>query len=114
MIELYHTVATDWHPIGTFLGISQGKLKIIAEHEHDPQKCLMEMISVWLCQTNPPASWPDIAKAVEFIGRPDVAQQIRQKYCKCSVASYLLTLWIQASRSEIEVVICSESCFWTD
>ena len=114
MIELYHTVATEWHTIGTFLGIPQGELKIIAEREHDPQRCLMEMLSVWLCQTNPPPSWPDIAKAVEFIRRPDIAQQIRQKYCKCSVASYLLTLWIQASRSEIEVVICSESCFWTD
>ena len=114
MIELYHTVATEWHTIGTFLGIPQGELKIIAEREHEPQRCLMEMLSVWLCQTNPPPSWPDIAKAVEFIRRPDIAQQIRQKYCKCSVASYLLTLWIQASRSEIDVVICSESCFWTD
>ena len=87
MIELYHTVATEWHPIGMFLGISDGELKIIAERESDPQKCLMAMLSVWLCRTNPPASWPDIAKAVEFIKRPDLAQQIRQKYCKFSVAS---------------------------
>ena len=87
MIELYHTVATEWHPIGMFLGISDGELKIIAERENDPQKCLMAMLSVWLCRTNPPACWLDIVKAVEFIKRPDLAQQIRQKYCKCSVAS---------------------------
>ena len=82
MKELYNNVASEWHPIGTFLGISDGELKTIDEREHDPRKCLMAMLNVWLYRTNPPASWPDIAEAVEFIGRPDIAQQIRNKYCK--------------------------------
>ena len=83
MIELHNTVANNWQPIGTFLEIPIGELNTIAEREHgDPQRCLMEMLGVWLRRLNPPASWPDIAEAVEFTGRPDIAQQIRQKYCK--------------------------------
>ena len=83
MKELYHTVASEWNPIGTFLGISDGELNTIADRERgDPQKCLMAMLRVWVHRNSPPASWPDIAEAVEFTGKPDIAQQIRQKYCK--------------------------------
>ena len=77
MIELHNTVANNWRPIGTFLEIPTGELNTIAERERgDPQKCLMDMLHVW---------WPDIAEAVEITGRPDIAQQIRQKYCKLAV-----------------------------
>ena len=83
MVELRNTVADNWRAIGTYLEISGGQLNIIADrHRGDPQKCLMAMLSGWLHQTNQPASWTDIAEAVEFTGRPDIAQQIRQKYCK--------------------------------
>ena len=61
-----------WH-------VPSEELSIIAEcHCSYPQKCLMAMLSVWwLHQTNPAPSWPDIADAVEFIGRPDIAQVMR-------------------------------------
>ena len=82
-IELYKSVASEWKLIGILLGISDGELNMISERDHgDPQKCLVAMLSVWLHQTKPPASWPEIAKVVEFAGKPDIAQQIRQKYCK--------------------------------
>ena len=91
MIELHNTVADKWHAIGTFLEISGGQLNIIADrHRGDPQKCLMDMLSGWLQRINPPATWSDIAGAVEFTGRPDVAQQIRQKYCQASYQPQLL------------------------
>ena len=91
MIELHNTVANKWHAIGTFLEISGGQLNIIADrHRGDPQKCLMDMLSGWLQRINPPATWSDIAGAVEFTGRPDVAQQIRQKYCQASYQPQLL------------------------
>ena len=83
MKELYNNVASKWNPIGTFLGISDGELSIISQREHDdPQKCLMAMLRAWLHRANPPASWPEIADAVEFTGKPDIAQQIRQMYCE--------------------------------
>ena len=90
MKELYSTVASEWHPIGTFLEIPDGELNTIAERDQgDAQKCLMAMLDVWLHRTNPPASWSDIADAVEVIGMSDIAQQIRRKYCKLCVASPL-------------------------
>ena len=83
MKELYNDVASKWNPIGIFLGISEEELSTISQREHgDPQACLMAMLRAWLHQTNPPASWRKIANAVDFIGKPDIAQQIRQKYCK--------------------------------
>ena len=83
MKELYNNVASKWNPIGTFLGISDGELSIISQREHDdPQECLMAMLRAWLYRANPPASWPEIADAVEFTGKPDIAQQIRQMYCE--------------------------------
>ena len=86
MKELYSTVASEWHPIGTYLEISDGELNTIAEREHgNPQKSLMAMLTVWLQRVSPPAGWSDITDAVEVIGRPDIAQQIRKKYCKSNV-----------------------------
>ena len=83
MKELYNEVASKWKSIGTLLDISEEELSTISQREHgDPQECLMAMLRVWLHQTNPPASWPEIANAVDFIGKPDIAQQIRQRYCK--------------------------------
>ena len=89
MIELHNTVASNWRAIGTHLDIPGEKLNIIADRQRgDPQKCLMDMLSGWLQRINPPASWPDIAEAVEFTGRSDIAQIIRQKYCSVAQASY--------------------------
>lgn len=88
MEELYFTVASEWFPIGTFLEISDGELNTFAQRCHDdPQKCLIAMLNTWLHRTNPPASWSDIASAVQFIGKSDIAQQIRRKYCEYSVAT---------------------------
>ena len=87
MKELYSTVASEWHAIGTYLEISDGELNTIAEEHGNPKKSLMAMLTVWLQRVSPPASWSDIADAVEVIGRSDIAQQIRQKYCKYNVAS---------------------------
>ena len=85
MKELYNDVASKWHPIGTFLGMSEEELRTIAQREHDDDgKCFMAMLTVWLRRISPPASWPDIANAVEFTGRPEIAEQLRQKYCKHS------------------------------
>ena len=65
------------------LGISEEELSTISQREHgDPQACLMAMLRAWLHQLQPPASWPEIADAVDFTGRPDIAQHLRQIYCE--------------------------------
>ena len=83
MKKLYNTVARKWNPIGTFLGMSEEELSAISLQEcGDPQACLMAMLRAWLHQVNPQANWHEIAEAVEFTGRPDIAHQIRQMYCQ--------------------------------
>ena len=83
MKELYKTTASKWKSIGILLDISEEELRTISQRERgDPQECLMAMLGVWLDQTNPPASWPEIVNAVKFIGKDDIAQQIWEKYCK--------------------------------
>ena len=37
----------------------------------------------WLPRIRPPPTWQDLAEAVEFVGYPDVAQKLRDKFCEC-------------------------------
>ena len=85
MEQLYHTVADKWQPIGSYLDIPQAQLSVISERYHgDPQKCLMAVLTEkWLPRVSPPPTWQDLASAIEFTGRSDVAQTLRQLYCKC-------------------------------
>jgi len=83
--ELYNTVPDKWHPIGMYLGIPEVEMKAIEiKHRGDPQKCLMAMLTEsWLPRVCPPPTWPEIAEAIEFVGYPDVAQKLREKFCEC-------------------------------
>ena len=85
MEQLYHTVPDKWQPIGTYLEVPQAQLSAINErYRGDPQRCLMAVLTEkWLPRVNPPPTWCELAKAIEFVGRPDVAQTLRQTYCKC-------------------------------
>ena len=35
----------------------------------------------WLPRVSPPPTWEKIAEAVEFVGYPDVAQKLKDKFC---------------------------------
>ena len=89
MEQLYQTVADKWQPIGSYLEIPQAQLSAISERCHgDPQKCLMAVLTEkWLPRVSPPPTWQELAAAIEFIGRPDVAKILRQLYCKYQVIS---------------------------
>ena len=41
----------------------------------------------WLPRVSPPPTWEDLAEAVEFVGYPDVAQKLRNKFCECHTYS---------------------------
>ena len=87
--QLYHTVADKWNPIGICLEIPESQLNgIDAKHRGDPQKCLMAMLTEsWLPWVSPPPTWQEIAEAVEFVGLPDVAQRMREKFYECHAYS---------------------------
>lgn len=77
MKEVYNNVAGKWNPIGVFLGISDGELNTIAEREHgDSQVCLMGILRVWLLRPQPLPSWPEVADAVDFTGRPELHKKL--------------------------------------
>ena len=82
--QLYNSVPDKWRAIGTYLKIPEAQLSTIdARHRGDPQKCLMAMLTEgWLPRVSPPPTWQEIAEAVEFVGHPDVAQKLRQKFCE--------------------------------
>ena len=82
--QLYNTVPDKWRPIGIYLEIPEAQLKTIdTQHRGDPQECLMTMLTEkWLSRVSPPATWQDLAEAVEFVGYQDVAQKLRDKFCK--------------------------------
>jgi len=86
---LYHTVADRWKPIGIYLDIPGPQLKVIdKQHRGDPQECLMAMLTdCWLPRLSPPPTWQEIAEAVEFVGYPNVAQKLRDKFCECHTYS---------------------------
>ena len=82
-------MADKWNLIGIYLEIPEGQLNAIdAKHRGDPQKCLMAMLTEsWLPRVSPPPTWEEIAEAVEFVGYPDVAQKLRDKFCECHIYS---------------------------
>ena len=44
----------------------------------------------WLPRVSPPPTWQEIAEAVEFVGYPDIAQKLRDKFCECHTYSFSL------------------------
>ena len=84
MQQLYTTVPDKWRAIGTYLEIPTVQLNSLDKQYHgNPQECLMAMLTEgWLPRVTPPPTWQEIAEAVEFVGHPDVAQKLRQKFCK--------------------------------
>ena len=81
MIALYHTMADKWEQIGIYLLLPMTILKAIAaEHQRDPQTCLIRILEVWLQGVNPPPTWSAIIEAVEFLGERQLGRELRKKY----------------------------------
>ena len=81
MKALYNTVADKWEPIGIYLHLPMATLKTIdAERQHDPHKCLIGMLEVWLKRVDLPPTWSAIIEAVTFLGEEQLARELREKY----------------------------------
>ena len=82
MDAFYHTVADKWEHIGIYLHLHMPTLKTIAaQHQHNPPKCLIGMLDLWLKTVDPPPTWSAIINAVEFLGEEQLARGLREKYC---------------------------------
>jgi len=82
MDALYQHVAADWNPLGIFLHLPMPTLNAISEqHRGDPQKCLLDMLEIARNRVDNPLSWADIVDAVKFLGKEQLARELRDKYC---------------------------------
>ena len=83
MDALYHEVADKWKAVGVLLEVPKGTLAGIAEKcQHDPHKCLLDLLENWLERIHPPASWAAVIEAVEFLGEEQLGQKLRDKYIR--------------------------------
>ena len=72
--------AAKWYQLGVQLGISPATLNTIEYNcHHDAQRCMTEVISMWL-RNAPECSWAKLAQAVEAMGGYAVlAEELRKK-----------------------------------
>ena len=64
------------------LDIEEGQLnRIKADRGSDSASCLKEMLQIWLSQVDPPPTWSAMATAIESVGSPELARDLRKKYC---------------------------------
>ena len=81
MDALDHKVADKWKMIGVLIEIPKEKLAATAERcQHDPHKCLLEMLDTWLERIHPSASWGTIVEALEFLGEEQLGRELRDRY----------------------------------
>ena len=75
-------VASKWENIGVMVGIDSGILdNIEADNSKNCENCLREMLKVWLKQLDPAPSWPLMVEALEVLGEPKLAKELKEKYC---------------------------------
>ena len=75
-------VASKWENIGVMLGIDSGVLdNIDADNPKSCENCLREMLKVWLKQLAPAPSWQAVVEALDVLGEPKLAQELKQRYC---------------------------------
>jgi len=55
----------------------------------------------WLPRVSPPPTWEEIAEAVEFVGYPDVAQKLKDKFCECHTYSSHSRFLIECKLSDL-------------
>ena len=90
MDALYHKVADKWKMIGIRLIIPKGKLAGITEkYPHDPHRCLVEMLEIWLEQVHPPPTWTAIIEAGGVSGRGSAWKGAeREVHCELGLYTY--------------------------
>ena len=77
-----NNMADEWMTLGVQLGIQKSELNgIEIKCQHNPKRCLLEMLDMWLKQqVDPPPSWTDIVDAVESLGNNQLGEELRKRH----------------------------------
>jgi len=82
MIELYSEVASKYRAIGILLDLSTSALQDIENrHRGNPKECLLDVLTDWTHKVDPPATWEEIATALDVVECHDLADRLRRRYC---------------------------------
>ena len=74
-------VRNDWDKIGAQLQIDNVTLKCLERENKKCEDCLRLMLEEWLSQIEPVPCWEAIVGAVFHVGKEQLANSIRGKYC---------------------------------
>ena len=76
-------VSHKWYDLGLKLRLPLGALDSIKYQHLDAPTSMREMLTSWLKKVDPPPTWEALANALEsrVVGEPQLAQQLRSKYC---------------------------------
>ena len=76
-LKLLLPIASKWQNIGVLLGVPIEIVDAIKyENRHSYSMCLIEMLTYWLKQVDPPPTWKDLIEAIELFD-PYVAHKAR-------------------------------------
>ena len=76
-----------WFNLGVQLNVKPTSLEAIQQNNKDhPDKCMTEMLIVWLKLSNPRPTWSSLVTALkqETVGREDLADRIDRQHLKCT------------------------------
>ena len=94
-----YKVRRKWYDIGIELGISIDELDTISvNNQNDSEKCLVDMIKIWLKSINPPPTWNALSKALKSdpVGEAQMAKKGEH--------------WFPSSYQRA----CTPHCVWAD
>ena len=79
----------NWFNLGLKLELNVTTLVCVRDQYPDPSTALREMLLLWLKTVDPPPTWEGLACALESctVGEPQLAEQLRTKYCKTEGAA---------------------------
>ena len=80
-----------WFRFGVQLRVPFSRLNAIKSEHSNPDDCLMHMLNFWLTNTTPSPTWETVVDALccAAIGRQQMADNIRRKYCNQSTGNLL-------------------------
>ena len=78
-----------WFRFGVQLRVPISRLNAIKREHSNPDDCLMHMLIFWLSNTIPSPTWETVVDALccAAIGREQMADKIRIKYCNQSTSN---------------------------
>lgn len=81
-------VTADWFQLGVCLKIRHSRLrKIEADHGHSVERCMTEMLTLWLKDSN--SSWDKLTIALNSMDLRSLAKRLRGAYVTPSTSVFM-------------------------